>query len=74
MTLGTASYQVYDKNGVAVVGVSQTGIAADANGYFHTTPVSAALLTDLTHYTAKVTISVAGVDRISTKGFTLLGN
>lgn len=72
-TLGTASYQVYDKNGTAVVGVSQAGITSDGNGYFHTTPVSAVLLTDLTHYTAKVTISIAGQNRVSTKGFTLLG-
>lgn len=73
-TLGTASYQVYDKNGVAVVGLSESGIAADVNGQFHTTPVSAALLTDLTHYTAVITISVAGKNRVSSKGFTLLGN
>lgn len=72
--LGTASYQIYDKNGVAVVGLSETGIAADLNGQFHTTPVSATLLTDLTHYTAVITISVAGKNRVSSKGFTLLGN
>jgi hypothetical protein len=71
--LGTASYQIYDKTGTAVVGLSQTGITADANGLFHSTPVSAALLTDLTHYNAKITISVAGKDRITFKGFTLLG-
>jgi len=72
--LGTASYTIYDKNGAPVSGLSQTGITADSNGYFHITPVSATLLTDLTHYTAKVTINVAGYPRISTRGFTLLGN
>lgn len=71
--LGTASYQVYDKSGNTVVGLNGSGIAADANGYFHITPVSATLLTDLTHYLVKVTINVAGQDRVSTKGFTLLG-
>lgn len=72
--LGTASYQVYDKSGNAVVGVTETGLTADVNGLYHTTPVSAALLTDLTHYVAKVTISVAGKNRVVFKGFTLLGN
>lgn len=71
--LGTASYQIYDKTGTAVVGLSQTGITPDANGLFHTNPVSAALLTDLTHYNAKITIHVAGKDRVTFKGFTLLG-
>jgi len=47
---------------------------ADVNGLFHITPVSAILLTDLTHYTATVTISVAGSNVSAVKGFTLLGN
>lgn len=72
--LGTASYQIYDKSGNAVVGLTQTGITPDVQGLFHTTPISAALLTDLTHYTAKITIEVAGLDRVVIKGFTLLGN
>lgn len=71
--LGTASYTVYDKTGVAVAGLTQTGITPDVQGLFHSTPVSAALLTDLTHYTVKVTINAAGQDRTVMKGFTLLG-
>lgn len=71
--LGTASYEIYDKNGVAVVGLSQTGISPDVNGLYHTTPVSATLLTDLTHYTAKISINIAGATRVNYKGFTLLG-
>ena len=71
--LGTAAYQIYDKAGAAVVGLTQSGITPDGQGLFHTTPISAALLTDLTHYTAKITIEVAGQDRIVMKGFTLLG-
>lgn len=71
--LGTAAYQIYDKTGAAVVGLTQSGIAADLMGLFHTTPVSAVLLTDLTHYTAKIDITVAGQVRTVFKGFTLLG-
>ena len=71
--LGNASYQVYDVNGIAVAGLSESGITADGNGRYKITPVSAILLTDLTHYSVKITISVFGIDRISYKGFTLLG-
>lgn len=71
--LGTANYTVYDVNGTAVAGLTQSGITADANGRFHITPVSAALLTDLTHYSVKVGIVTHGVERIAYKGFTLLG-
>lgn len=71
--LGTASYIIYDKLGVAVAGLTQTGITPDVNGFFHTTPVSAVLLTDLSHYTAKITIEIAGQDRTVAKGFSLLG-
>lgn len=71
--LGNASYEIYDKLGNAVVGLSESGITPDVNGFYHTTPVSAALLADLTHYTAKITINVAGADRVVAKGFSLLG-
>ena len=72
--LGTASYEILDKNGNPVSGLSQTGLVADSNGLFHTTPVSAILLTDLTHYTAKISMMVGGVERTAYKGFSLLGN
>jgi hypothetical protein len=72
-TLGTASYQVYDASGAPVAGLTQSGITADSNGYFHITPVLATLITDLTHYTVKITINVAGQNRVSTRAFTLLG-
>jgi hypothetical protein len=72
--LGTAEYTVYDKNGIAVAGLTETGITADVNGRFATTPVSALLLTDLTHYTVTVTIIAHGVARTGYKGFSLLGN
>lgn len=71
--LGTASYTIYDKLGVAVAGLTQSGITPDVNGFFHSTPVSAVLLTDLSHYTAKITIQISGQDRTVAKGFSLLG-
>lgn len=72
--LGVANYQVYDKDGIVVAGLSGSAISADANGRFNTTPVSAALLTDLTHYSVKVGIICEGVEHVAYKGFTLLGN
>jgi len=71
--LGTANYTVYDASGVAVGGLTQSGISADVNGRFIITPVSAALLTDLTHYSVKIGIVVNGSEKVSYKGFTLLG-
>ncbi len=72
--IGNANYTVYDKDGVAVVGLTESGITADVNGRYKTTAVSATLLTDLTHYTVKVGIIVNGEEHISYKGFSLLGN
>lgn len=72
-SLGTANYTVYDVNGTAVAGLTQSGITADVNGRFHITPVSAILLTDLTHYSVKIGIISHGIERIAYKGFTLLG-
>lgn len=72
--LGAANYTIYNSAGAAVAGLTQSGISADGNGRFLITPVSAALLTDLTHYTAKIGIVVDGVERVAYKGFTLLGN
>lgn len=72
--LGTANYTVYDATGTIVGGLTQSGIIADGNGRFITTAVSAASLTDLTHYTVKIGIIIDSVERISYKGFTLLGN
>lgn len=72
--LGTASYQILNSSGAAVSGLTQSGITADSNGYFHITPVSAVLLTDLTHFLGKITITCDGKTRTATKGFTLLGN
>lgn len=71
--LGTASYLVRDKNGTAVSGLSQSGMVADVNGYYHSTAVSAALIYDLTHFVIEVVISVDGVARKSALGFGIGG-
>lgn len=72
--LSTASYTVYDSSGNAVVGLTQSGITADVNGRFQISPVSATLLTDLTHYTVRVAIIYKNFEHVAYKGFTLLGN
>lgn len=72
--LGDASYTVYDSAGSAVAGLTESSISADGNGLFAITPVSAVLLTDLTHYTVKIEIEVNGESRVAYKGFSLLGN
>lgn len=72
--LNTASYTVYDSSGNAVVGLTQSGITADVNGRFQISPVSATLLTDLTHYTVRVAIIYKNFEHVAYKGFTLLGN
>jgi hypothetical protein len=69
-TLATASYTIYDKDGTSI-GITESGIVADLNGYFKTLPVSAAAILDLTHYVAKITVNAAGEDRIGTVGITL---
>lgn len=71
--LGTGSYQIFDAAGVAVAGLSQSGITADANGRFIATPVSAVLLTDLTHYSMTIKIFADGIERESIMGFGRLG-
>lgn len=68
--LGTASYAIYNKDGVAL-GISQSGITADVNGLFKTTPVLATALTDLTHYTVIFTITADGAVRKGAIGITV---
>lgn len=68
--LGTASYTVYDKDG-NTVGLTQSGIIADANAQFIITPVSALSITDLTHYVVKVSIDVDSIVVSNYLGITL---
>ncbi len=72
--LGAASYTVYDATGTPVAGLSQSGIVADANGRFIITPVGAALITDLTHYSVTIKIFADGVERESFHGLSPLGS
>lgn len=66
--LGTASYRLRDKTGALVTGISSISVTADANGYFEITPVSAALIYDLTHYLLEIEIPVDGVEVASSVG------
>lgn len=68
--LGTASYAMYDKDGAAM-GISQSGIVADVNGFFKTTPVTGVNLTDLTHYTVVFLITADGAVRRGAMGITV---
>ena len=72
--LGTASYIIYDATGAPVSGLTQSGLTANGNGEFIITPVTAILLTDLTHFRASITIVVDGVGRTTYRGFQLFGN
>lgn len=66
--LGNASYRIRDKAGVAVSGMTQTGITPDVNGYFRITAVSAALIYDLNHYLFEIEIPYDGVEKSATIG------
>lgn len=69
--LGTASYQIYDKDGVAITGLTQSGISPDGGSLYKTTPVAATLMYDLSHYTAKVTITYDTVNYLNVLGLTI---
>ena len=57
--LGTLAYTIYDKDSVTT-GITQSGISADGQGIFKSTPVSAVSLIDLTHYVAKIQVTANG--------------
>lgn len=56
--LSSALYRIRDKNGTLVSGLTESGIVPDVNGYFQITPISAALIYDLSHYVFEVELSV----------------
>lgn len=60
--LGAASYSIRNKSGV-LIGISESGISADANGIYHITPVAASSIVDLNHYTVDISITAEGVVR-----------
>jgi hypothetical protein len=66
--LGDASYRVRDKAGALVSGMSEVNILPDVNGYYQITPVSAALIYDLSHYVLEIEIPVDGIERASSIG------
>jgi hypothetical protein len=65
--LGTCSFVIKDKSGVAI-GISQSGIIADASGKFHSTPVNAVLIYDLQHYLVEIDLVADGTSRKGTVG------
>lgn len=69
-SLGTATYTIYDKDG-NTIGITESGIVADANGYFFIDPVSASAILDLTHYTVVIEVVADGVTKVGSIGITL---
>lgn len=69
--LSPAAYSVFDADGNAVAGLSQSGIVADLNGLYEITPVSAAALIDLTHYVVKIELNYDGETYVTYRGITL---
>lgn len=58
--LGFGSYLIKDKAGNNVIGLSQSNILPDVDGYYHTTPVAADLIHDFTHYLFEMSVVVEG--------------
>lgn len=52
--LGTMSFVIRDQDG-ATVGITESGLVADANGFFYMSAVLADAIQDLTHYTIEIT-------------------
>jgi|694.fasta_scaffold19121_10 hypothetical protein len=65
--LGLASYSIRNKSG-ALIGISQSNIAADANGVFQITPVNASAIVDFNHYTVDISIVADGLSRSGVVG------
>jgi hypothetical protein len=68
--IGTASFTIYDKDNNAV-GISQSGLTANVNGFYKTTAVNAAVLSSLTHYTVSISIIANGQARLGSVGLTI---
>lgn len=68
--IGTASFVIYDKDNNAV-GISQSGITANVNGFYKTTAISAINLSSLTHYTVALSIIANGQVRLGSVGLTI---
>jgi hypothetical protein len=68
--LGTASFTVRDQDGAAI-GITESNIVADSNGFYHITPVLANVIQDLTHYVVELSISAESQIRKGAVGITL---
>ena len=68
--IGTAAFTIYDKDRNPV-GISQSGLTANGNGYYKTTAVSAATLAALTHYTVSIQVTANGELRSGAVGLTI---
>ena len=53
--LGTLSFVIRDQDGVTV-GITESGLTADVNGFYYMTPVLADAIQDLTHYTVEISV------------------
>lgn len=63
--LGDAEFRVFDRDGNLVGWLAESGLTADAEGYYHITPVSAQALTAFRHFVFEVTISYQGQDYVN---------
>jgi len=68
--LTSASYTLYDKDG-NTIGITESGITPDVDGFFRITPVSAIAIQDLTHYIAVINIVHNAQTFEAAKGITL---
>jgi hypothetical protein len=68
--LGSAEYLVRDANGITI-GIIESGILADSNGFYQITPVGADAIQDLTHYVVELKISADNSIRNGVVGITL---
>jgi len=66
-SLGTASFTVRDRTGAAI-GISQSGIVANAQGLFAMSPTLASNILDLNYYTAEISIIADGASRVGVSG------
>ncbi len=66
-SLGLASFAIRDRSGTAI-GISQSGIAANAYGIYAITPALATNILDLNYYTAEISIVADGVARVGVSG------
>jgi hypothetical protein len=68
--IGTASFTIYDKDNNAV-GISQSGLTANVNGFYKINAVSASPITSLTHYTVSISIVANNQARLGSVGLTV---